>query len=113
MQTPVSVASSTSEERDSLYSFCAKECIRPPQISQEAIGTSLSPQYQPSSPTTEDATHSSKYAHRVSSRSVYPQADPEHLPNTSKALDFTLSPEGALEDLLPTKQARNPDTSIR
>lgn len=63
MQTPVSVPSSTSEERDSLDSISAKECIRPLQTSEEAIGTSLSPQYQPSSPTTEDATHSSKYEH--------------------------------------------------
>ena len=89
MRTPVSVASSTSEETKSLDSICAKECIRPLQISQEDMGTSLSPQDQPSSPTTEDATHSSKCAQRVSCPSLYPQGDPGHLPNTSKSLDFT------------------------
>ena len=56
MQTPVSVPSLASEESDSLDYICVKECIRPPQISQEAMGTSLSPQDQPSSPTTEDGT---------------------------------------------------------
>ncbi|XP_038956234.2 mucin-17-like [Rattus norvegicus] len=113
MQTQVSIASLTSKERDSLDSICAKKCIRPPQNSQEAMGTSLSPQDQPCSPTTQDAIHSSKYAERVVSLTLYPQAAPEHLPNTPKALDFTLSSEGALEPVLPIKQARKPDTSIQ
>jgi len=94
MQTPVSVASSTSEETDSLDSICAKECIQPRQISQEAIGTSLSPQDLPSSPNTEDATYSSKYVQTVVSPCLYPQAEPEHLSNTSKALDYTLLLKG-------------------
>jgi len=49
----------------------------------------------------------------VVSPSLYPQADPEHLPNTSKALDFTISSEGALEPALPIKQPSKPDTSIQ
>lgn len=75
------------------------------------MGTSLSPQYQQTSPNTEYATHSSKYAQMVASLSLYPQADPELLTNSLKALDFTSSSEGALEPVLPIKQLREPDTS--
>ena len=44
--------------------------------------------------------------------SLYPQVDQEHLPITTNALDFTLSSEGALEPVLPIRQAREPDISI-
>ena len=111
MNIQASVASCTSKEGDSLDPTCTQKSLRHPQTSQQTMGTSLSPkEYEPPLPTTPEGTYSYPSAYKGDGYSANPQMSPEHIPNSSKTLNFTLSSKEALEHVLPNKHAMKADT---